>query len=64
MCITTSHARIAYRKQLPPQRMGGGNGRVSNENTTSKETSLRAHMYPQHKNQQEGHKLDLNQLTT
>jgi len=62
--ISTSHASIAYRKQLPPQRTVGGNGRVRNESTPSKEASLPAYITHIAKNQQEGHQLDLNQLTT
>jgi len=61
--VIASHASIAYLKQLPPQRAVGDNGRLRNESTPLKQTSLLAHIYAQRKNQQEGHQLDLTQLT-
>ena len=64
LIMITSHASIAYRKQLPPQRTVGGNGRVRNESTLSKEASLPAYITHIAKNQQEGHQQDLNQLNT
>jgi len=39
------HASKPYRKQLPPQQTVGGNGRVRNQCTPSKETLLPAHIY-------------------
>jgi len=42
LCIihyTTSHASIAYRKQLPPQRTAGAIGSVWQESTPSNETT-------------------------
>jgi len=39
MIITTSHASITYRKQLPLQRTVGTIGRVWQEGTPSKETT-------------------------
>jgi len=36
--LNTSHASIAYRKQLPPQRTVGTIGSVRQESTPSKET--------------------------
>jgi len=37
--LSTSHASIAYRKQLPPQRTVGTIGSVWQESTPSKETT-------------------------
>ena len=41
----TSHASIAYRKQLPPQRTVGATGSVWQESTPSKETTGPAKRY-------------------
>jgi len=43
----TSHVSIAYRKQLPPQRMVGTIGSEWNESTLSKETMRPAQTDPQ-----------------
>jgi len=62
---TTSHASIAYRKQLHPQRTVGTIASVWQESAPSKETTGPAQTNAQStKNHQEGHPLDSNQLTT
>jgi len=43
--MTTSHASIAYRKQLPPQRTVGTIGSVWLKSTPSKETTGPAKRY-------------------
>ena len=45
--IKTSHASIAYRKQLPPQRTVGTIGPVWQKSTPSKETTGPAQTRPQ-----------------
>jgi len=61
----TSHASLAYRKQLHPQRTVGIIGSVWQESTTSKEIMGPAQTNTQStKDHQEGHPLDPNQLTT
>jgi len=63
--VCTSHASIAYRKRLQPQRAVGTIGSVWEESTPSKETTGPAQTNTQStKNYQEGHPLDSNQLTT
>jgi len=63
--LETSHASIAYRKQLHPQRTVGTIGSVWQESTPSKETAGPAQTNTQStKNYQEGYPLDSNQLTT
>jgi len=63
--LLTSHASIAYRKQLHPQRTVGTIGSVWQESAPSKETTGPAQTNTQiTKNHQEGHLLDSNQLTT
>ena len=44
---TTSHASVAYHKQLPPQRTVGTIGGEWRESTSSKETTRRAQTSPQ-----------------
>jgi len=43
--VETSHASIAYHKQIPPQRTGGTIGSVWQESTPSKETTGPAKRY-------------------
>jgi len=63
--LPTSHASIADRKQLQPQRTVGTIGSVWQESTPSKGTTGPAQTNRQStKNHQEGHPLDSNQLNT
>jgi len=59
--IMTSHASIAYRKQLPPQRTVGTIGSVWQESTHSMETTGPANRY---ENEQSEMRNDANFATT